>query len=808
MGRDHQTKQHHKKNTRTTAVSEEQEKKRIRENILEVFKARLSSPNKGGALIVGEKPADEKASKQPRTKHYKRTDYVASYSSQSSDGTQGVMTSKRTNHITYTSRKKQTKRKACSTKHQTEKESAVSKHMKIAHGVTCHNEDKIGAGMIAQSRLTHKVGLINTGKKGVPASRVLIPSHISRQTDAQIQRLVSEVNSEFQASSDNGDRCSGHVSGASVGARSRTPASVEMGHLNHITPSSTDTNYADCKQLEEILFSKDLDLPETVMELIAGLKSVRKQMFPGRDFYREKLYDILQTMKQRSGPLSSGPVSAYQSSMARYRDSNNHCRPAHDMRSWGDNKCSWNEIIGSRRGHVSKGHGYLFENNLADGPKINFSSRNPFNSILPKRITPSDQSENVFRGKYYISEAGDSSKQYRPNEDNSRQHIRPDEDKSSVSVRQHIRPDEDNSPVSARQHIRPDDGNSSVSARQHIRPDDGNSSVSARQHIRPDECKSSVLSGRHTRHDEANRSLSPRQHIRPDEGNSSVSPRRYLSKQTVLDELTLFLKSRSDGSSKRHRWSENKSNSHNDDNIDWFTNVDKNDNYNFFLPCDENSQSYRPTGFCVDLNPVAGDQTSISPSMSVEALLRANDRNMVQQQMFEPMDVEQRFGGGDMEEGDALGLLKKNDLLLAITEQHERTAATRDIDMSDSGSRRDSQCSHCSHHSDKQSSSGKFMPSFHDNYYSDQMATADLAWQHNYHRKIESMDILDYVDQENHGPVDCGGDRSHWSPSKGQTDPAWSRSDREPTHMVGRIHDLLPPPPVTDTPLYFPRKMY
>ena len=51
MGRHHrtQTREKHK----ITVVSEVEERERIKENILKVFRARLTSPNEGGALLVG-----------------------------------------------------------------------------------------------------------------------------------------------------------------------------------------------------------------------------------------------------------------------------------------------------------------------------------------------------------------------------------------------------------------------------------------------------------------------------------------------------------------------------------------------------------------------------------------------------------------------------------------------------------------------------------------------------------------------------------------------------------------------------------
>ena len=51
MGRHHRTQKREKH--KVTVVSEVEERERIKENILKVFRARLTSPNEGGALLVG-----------------------------------------------------------------------------------------------------------------------------------------------------------------------------------------------------------------------------------------------------------------------------------------------------------------------------------------------------------------------------------------------------------------------------------------------------------------------------------------------------------------------------------------------------------------------------------------------------------------------------------------------------------------------------------------------------------------------------------------------------------------------------------
>ncbi|XP_052222069.1 uncharacterized protein LOC127838383 isoform X2 [Dreissena polymorpha] len=176
-------------------------------------------------------------------------------------------------------------------KQKAEKESAVDKHIKVAHGVTRHwlSEESSPGGIMVQPRLTQKVGLLSTGKKSIPAKRVLIPSHISQQTDENIRKLVEDVNSEFQQSIDV------TISGSSgTASLIGTPSSEDVAQTRLSQRRMEKLNPDPARKQNECPMT--LQLRSTVEELVSSLKTLGKQVYPGQDYlletreYVEKLF--------------------------------------------------------------------------------------------------------------------------------------------------------------------------------------------------------------------------------------------------------------------------------------------------------------------------------------------------------------------------------------------------------------------------------------------------------------------------------------------------------------------------------------
>ncbi|XP_060602205.1 ADP-ribosylation factor-like protein 6-interacting protein 4 isoform X2 [Ruditapes philippinarum] len=134
-----------------TRVSEEEEQKKIRDSILKVFQARLSTPGKGGALLVAEPRPTEKS------KHKKQKKHRVSTSTSTDDSSFQSMSGRGRKRTKSLSRRKS--RKITKQKKEVEKDTAVAKHLRVAHGITdtsagIKNDIRNKPKMYSHSRIT------------------------------------------------------------------------------------------------------------------------------------------------------------------------------------------------------------------------------------------------------------------------------------------------------------------------------------------------------------------------------------------------------------------------------------------------------------------------------------------------------------------------------------------------------------------------------------------------------------------------------------------------------------------------------
>jgi len=143
-----------------------------------------------------------------------------------------------------------------------------------------------------------------------------------------------------------------------------------------------------------------------------------------------------------------------------------------------------------------------------------------------------------------------------------------------------------------------------------------------------------------------------------DHRQSDSLPNKPYHSQQILDELTTFMKSWSDTKSRKTPQNVcTQNNAESDTSMAWFFNFDKN---NLFTRDAKDTYDTAMPLFNVQ----------ISPSMSVKDLLKANE---AQRGRFQPMDVEaQPDVQAPVDASDAVQLLRQNDLLMAINEQHEK----------------------------------------------------------------------------------------------------------------------------------------
>ncbi|XP_053383775.1 uncharacterized protein LOC128549985 [Mercenaria mercenaria] len=140
-----------------TGVSEEKEQKKIRDKILKVFQARLSSPGQGGALFVAE---PRKTDKQRHTKKSRSKHCVVLENTSTDDSSCGSMSGRGRKRTKSESLSRRKSRKSTKNKKEVEKDTAVSKHLRVAHGITgqqqagMKNDVRSKPKMYSHSRIT------------------------------------------------------------------------------------------------------------------------------------------------------------------------------------------------------------------------------------------------------------------------------------------------------------------------------------------------------------------------------------------------------------------------------------------------------------------------------------------------------------------------------------------------------------------------------------------------------------------------------------------------------------------------------
>ncbi|XP_033753313.1 uncharacterized protein LOC117336782 isoform X2 [Pecten maximus] len=185
----------HKRSKPTNSELEaEKQREKIRNSILKVFRARLSNPNGGGALLVG------KDTDVSPPEHLSITSRTQNDSSSSSMSDSDDSLRKASQGQTRTRRKRRCKRghkrSKVTSKTQNEK-SAATRHLRAVHDVrdALHEsaekgQDKIS--LITVNRLTNKVGLFNKGRKSETISRdIHVSDSVKKKTEDDLKNIVN-----------------------------------------------------------------------------------------------------------------------------------------------------------------------------------------------------------------------------------------------------------------------------------------------------------------------------------------------------------------------------------------------------------------------------------------------------------------------------------------------------------------------------------------------------------------------------------------------------------------------------------------
>ncbi|KAK7475794.1 hypothetical protein BaRGS_00032940 [Batillaria attramentaria] len=167
-----------KDRTHRKTVDQHEEKRKMRESVLKVFRTRAHSPGGGGALLVNE--ASNKAmsiSEAKNSSHSHKTCNARDFSWSSSDlEAEGGTDSQRE------SRKRKRHRKT-----------VTGKESRSVDGVKHRGLDRTdGVGYITRGRLTRNVGLFNPGRKSSTVVRdpVPVPESVQQDVDKTLRQIL------------------------------------------------------------------------------------------------------------------------------------------------------------------------------------------------------------------------------------------------------------------------------------------------------------------------------------------------------------------------------------------------------------------------------------------------------------------------------------------------------------------------------------------------------------------------------------------------------------------------------------------
>ncbi|XP_060579166.1 uncharacterized protein LOC132736103 [Ruditapes philippinarum] len=362
-----------------TRVSEEEEQKKIRDSILKVFQARLSTPGKGGALLVAEPRPTEKSKHKKQKKH--RAVSTSTSTDDSSFQSMSGRGRKRTKSLTRRKSRKITKQKK-----EVEKDTAVAKHLRGCPWTSAgiKNDIRNKPKMYSHSRITQKVGLIRTGTKSELASRgIVVPEHISKQTDEEIRKMSEEAEAELHMAGDievAEKLVLSRVRAGSSEKKSLTPASIDM-RPQFSVPSSAESvkDRQNQSGVGSGKFPETLPVGETVASLLVTLKYHTRTLYPGRDYLKETHDELLKLLKQNA-PRSATPTRlpvfstiTKSGSVRRPLVESFDIKDSHST----DNKRNAADVMDVGNKNDTE-HAYSFNKHISMVPKINFADKNPF----------------------------------------------------------------------------------------------------------------------------------------------------------------------------------------------------------------------------------------------------------------------------------------------------------------------------------------------------------------------------------------------------------------------------------------------
>ncbi|CAC5399751.1 unnamed protein product [Mytilus coruscus] len=298
-------------------LSEIEERERIKQCVLQVFRARYSVPGESGAIVVGKD--------QPSYINLTKSNTVHEGTGESSSNMTESESSTSSDKKTHKKRRRRKRQKPQrkGKKVETTDRHDVTKHLKIANDVSHTLRPIIDASKVSsicQNRLTRKMGLFNAGKKSSTISReIYIPDAVKKKTQEDLKKILNQsVKEDDNQSLD--DRLNISHSPlilpkpsyrASSTANSskksdlgyRSAGSNSITHL-HLQSSASCLSAASSEDLREIL--PEEPPMEAISELL--IKNLNlKQFFPGRNLFEETVEELRKIMKQNS--FSSTPVS-------------------------------------------------------------------------------------------------------------------------------------------------------------------------------------------------------------------------------------------------------------------------------------------------------------------------------------------------------------------------------------------------------------------------------------------------------------------------------------------------------------------
>ncbi|XP_063401061.1 uncharacterized protein LOC134685324 [Mytilus trossulus] len=302
-------------------LCEIEERERIKQSVLQVFRARYSVPSSSGAIVIGK----DKPSCIDLTKSKTVHEVEGESSSSMTESESSTSSDKKTNKKRRRRKRQKPQRKV--KKVETTDRHDVAKHLKIANDVS-HilrpTIDSSKVSSICQNRLTRKMGLFNAGKKSSTISReIYIPDAVKKKTQEDLKKILNQSDKEDDNQSHDDQMNISHsplilpkpsYRASTTNSNKRSDLGYRSAGSNSITPSSpkirTTVGSASCLSAASSEDLREILPEEPPMEDISELliKNLNlKQFFPGRNLFEETVEELRKIMKQNS--FSSTPIS-------------------------------------------------------------------------------------------------------------------------------------------------------------------------------------------------------------------------------------------------------------------------------------------------------------------------------------------------------------------------------------------------------------------------------------------------------------------------------------------------------------------